>query len=554
MAASANFRLNSGMGFGAALLWRLGWQPRRLYLLGGIVAIIAASLLRSPGGLLFGAIFLIVRWKATAEINGAWRGFVGQAEGFVKKEGASRVGVDPETAQCHTIAIGKGAAPFGIQAKPEYTISAVYICETFLAIYPGTSFTLRTFELRFASTGEEIYFRHVSAVNYHDRSIEIVLTRGKTIKQIAVASEADAAPVLEALRAKLRMPSPGTRIVAPTKVPLSDYVDRGVSPQTDRNVDQEPRYCYLRASKLKEYYSDPAVLAALLEQLEVPGKVSTLKQLTEREKQETIETQIEHFRESQTSVWCGVPTNEVLAASIWRAQFDVLGRRLVRDKFYAVSREEDLARPIAKWLKAREHEPYMEVPLGRRRIDVLGYKKAGIMGSPRLAAVELKNSDEQFGRGIDQMGTFGEYANVVYLACLDREPAKWFVRVSKREKRSCGKCSISRRAEEPSLLKNREITECHFLQPLELRRTVGRKIRQESDGLTGDFGRLRHVYLDCQDRFPPPGKARSPFKPSTTSTTDSRSGGEAIRRAVLGSVRMLEMPFTRHRRASWRLS
>jgi len=32
-------------------------------------------------------------------------------------------------------------------------------------------------------------------------------------------------------------------------------------------------------------------------------------------------------------------------------------------------------------------------------------------------AVELKNDDIQFARGIDQMGTFAEYAHTVYLAC-----------------------------------------------------------------------------------------------------------------------------------------
>jgi transposase IS66-like protein len=30
---------------------------------------------------------------------------------------------------------------------------------------------------------------------------------------------------------------------------------------------------------------------------------------------------------------------------------------------------------------------------------------------------------------------------------LDREPAKWFVRVTKREKRACGKCSAVQMAE-----------------------------------------------------------------------------------------------------------
>jgi hypothetical protein len=70
----------------------------------------------------------------------------------------------------------------------------------------------------------------------------------------------------------------------------------------------------------------------------------------------------------------------------------------------------------------------MEIQLGRRRIDVLGYKKPGLMGSPRLTAVELKNSDEQFRRGPDQMGTFAEYAHAVYLACTPAFAADYLER------------------------------------------------------------------------------------------------------------------------------
>jgi hypothetical protein len=90
-----------------------------------------------------------------------------------------------------------------------------------------------------------------------------------------------------------------------------------------------------------------------------------------------------------------------------------LRQRVVDDKFYDVAREDDLRRPVARWLQSRGDEPYMEIQLGRRRIDVLGYNRRGA----RLTAVELKNSDEEFKRGPDQMGSFAEYAHAVYLAC-----------------------------------------------------------------------------------------------------------------------------------------
>jgi hypothetical protein len=66
----------------------------------------------------------------------------------------------------------------------------------------------------------------------------------------------------------------------------------------------------------------------------------------------------------------------------------------------------------------------MEIQLGRRRIDVLGYNRRG----PRLTAVELKNTDEEFRRGPDQMGTFAEYAHTVYLACTPAFAADYLER------------------------------------------------------------------------------------------------------------------------------
>ena len=187
----------------------------------------------------------------------------------------------------------------------------------------------------------------------------------------------------------------------------------------------EERYCYLRIGKLRELPSDPSVLDVLVEQLEVPGEDKTLKRLSSQEKMECIETQIDHFRRSPTSVWFGVPTLEVLAASIWRVKDDpfyrkkgLLTEKLVhREWFCGVSEEDDLRIPVARWLKSRGYEPYMEIPMGSARVDVLGYMKARLSGSQRLMAIELKNDYEQFKRALNQMSTFGEYANAVYMAC-----------------------------------------------------------------------------------------------------------------------------------------
>ena len=59
----------------------------------------------------------------------------------------------------------------------------------------------------------------------------------------------------------------------------------------------------------------------------------------------------------------------------------------------------------------------MEIPLGSGRVDVLGTEKAALLSSSRFIAVELKNDYEQFKRALNQMSTFAEYANAVYMAC-----------------------------------------------------------------------------------------------------------------------------------------
>ena len=198
----------------------------------------------------------------------------------------------------------------------------------------------------------------------------------------------------------------------------------------------ERRYCYLRTSKLNRLLTDPNVLDALVEQLQVPGGNKTIKGLSAQEKLACIEAEIDHLRRTPNSVWFDVPALEVLAASLWRTNDDafyrdkrLLTRKLVRREWFSgVSEEDDLRKPVARWLKHLGYEPYMEISLGMSRLDVLGYKKGGITGSPRLLAVELKNDYEQFKRALNQMDTFGEYSNAVYMACTPDFAAEYLDR------------------------------------------------------------------------------------------------------------------------------
>ena len=59
-------------------------------------------------------------------------------------------------------------APLGIRPKPEYGGSCVYVCDAFFAIAAGSSLALPQKTIQSTTTAEEVYFRHVSAINQRD--------------------------------------------------------------------------------------------------------------------------------------------------------------------------------------------------------------------------------------------------------------------------------------------------------------------------------------------------------------------------------------------------
>lgn len=60
--------------------------------------------------------------------------------------------------------------------------------------------------------------------------------------------------------------------------------------------------------------------------------------------------------------------------------------------------------------------------------NVLGYRRPGLLRGSRAVAVELKNDVEQLKRGLDQLATFKDYANAVYLACTPALAASYLDR------------------------------------------------------------------------------------------------------------------------------
>jgi hypothetical protein len=189
------------------------------------------------------------------------------------------------------------------------------------------------------------------------------------------------------------------------------------------------RFCYLRVRILRELLKDSRILDALLHVLNVPGKSqAALEKFDAKEKLGLIEAQIKHYRRTKTSCWFGIEAPDVLAASIWRSR---LSNKLVfKEIFCGVSRENALAEPVARWLADQGFQPYGEIPMGTKRIDVLGHKKVLLGLSEQLVGVELKNDVSQLQRGLDQMTTFGEYAHAIYLACTPALAAEYLDRHS----------------------------------------------------------------------------------------------------------------------------
>lgn len=181
-------------------------------------------------------------------------------------------------------------------------------------------------------------------------------------------------------------------------------------------LDDDQLYCYLGGDFLRKAIESDKVLDALLDQLDVPGKPGQLRALSPRDKLKAIEQQIENLRKTETSIWRDVPAPEVLAASIYRCSR--LSNRYVLNLFGDARTEAELLEPVAGWIEDQGLVPYDEVPLGRGRADVVGFRKAGLLKSARVVAVELKNDLDQLKRGLDQMTTFSEYSHATYLACV----------------------------------------------------------------------------------------------------------------------------------------
>jgi hypothetical protein len=169
-------RIAAGMPVFDRLLWFLAWNRRPLYVVAGALALIGALFTHSLFGFLLALLPLAALYKANQIVNAASPQIIESAKAAALKAGTQRVGVELENSDHVALLIPeKSGSPFGIRPAPRYTLSCVYITDAFFAVFPGSSFSLPTRALTPAATAEEIYFRHVSAINQRDGYIEITL-------------------------------------------------------------------------------------------------------------------------------------------------------------------------------------------------------------------------------------------------------------------------------------------------------------------------------------------------------------------------------------------
>ncbi len=183
------------------------------------------------------------------------------------------------------------------------------------------------------------------------------------------------------------------------------------------------RFCYARAEVLREWSANATILDAVLKELKVPIARAKAKALTDGDKRAAIAEHITHLRKLPTSAWHKVPDGEIFAAAVFRAKLPAAARKAL---FAPVKREADLAPVAVRWI--RNHckcDAFEEVPMGKNRADVVGFKAGGWFSDERVFAIELKNTLEELQRGLDQLATYADYAHCVIAACTPQLAARY---------------------------------------------------------------------------------------------------------------------------------
>ena len=424
-------RVRFSIGPGDRVLWFLAWNPRWVIAIAVIVAAAAWYSLHSPWAVLAG-LLLMWPWLAGVRLVRRRTPEIHKEQlGSLHRDVLTRIDADSTTAtvfildphfeQPHGVLKTAAETHFLVLALAEH---ALYIFEPVLA-------TWRTLTFEPLSCGLKEYpYQEIRTVGVVDDNILLKLPLGQEVRfeigPIAVKVAND-------LRSRISPYGRNARPHLPNRTGAAPAADLSVGPAregpilsrdagepTEEPPADEPRYCFIRQSNLNRILEHSGHLDDLMEILSVPGKVGYLRGMDVASKQRALEECVEAYRNSATSRWRGVEFLEVIAASIFRMSretdrrdFKTFKKRYVERKvFHAVSREDDLAEPVERWLRQCGMQPHSEVEIGRNRADLVGVSE-----SREILIVELKNDYSQFKRAFNQLATFAEYSHKVYVAC-----------------------------------------------------------------------------------------------------------------------------------------
>lgn len=185
-----------------------------------------------------------------------------------------------------------------------------------------------------------------------------------------------------------------------------------------RDVESTDWFAYLPVPILETLVDDAAFLDLLLATSGVTTKASSLKAMSVEEKRRAVKTIVESHKNQPGAVTHGLHELEILAVLLGQATAAAkMPAKYVKMLWPSVKKEADLLAPVAAHYRTEKYEVYREIPMGRKRVDILCHKPAGFLRAEHLIAIELKNSLAELKRGIDQLTTFADYAHSVYLAC-----------------------------------------------------------------------------------------------------------------------------------------
>ncbi|HVZ85989.1 MAG TPA: hypothetical protein VHG72_03420 [Polyangia bacterium] len=162
----------------------------------------------------------------------------------------------------------------------------------------------------------------------------------------------------------------------------------------------------LRLRLLKEATKDQAILAAVAQELEVPGAQETVKLAA-------IEQRIEELRKSESSLWFDVPEAEVLAASIYKAR--ARAPQPIEALFRQAPKAQALVAPLVEWIMLAGMNPYAGAAISVGQPYVVGCRDGSFISGERLVGFAPVNDALAIERAFDDLRPLREQMHAMYL-------------------------------------------------------------------------------------------------------------------------------------------